>query len=493
MSLEEVTDDITALMADCYADPLKHVMVSYPWGKGTLIGFDGPLNWQRDFLIEVGVEVRKRGFDGIHAVDPIRFSTASGHGIGKSCLTAWLIRWIMDTRVDAVGTVTANTNIQLRTKTVSELSKWHMLGLTKHLWVLNAGGAGSMNMYRVDRPKTWRVDAITSKEENSESFAGQHAINSTSFYIFDEASGIPDKVYEVRDGGLTDGEPMSFDFSNPTRNSGRFKENMEGRHRERYIRRQIDSRDVEITNKRLFKQWIEDYGEDSDFVKVRILGQFPDASSLQFIPTSYYTKNVMLDVHITPTDPLVMGVDVARFGDDQSVIWVRQGRDCESQGVWVYREVTTTHLAGEVARIAAEKSPDTIFIDGGGVGGGVVDRCRQIGLEVIEINFGEKATQPGAANMRAQCWINLKDALKDGIRLPEDADLRSDMTGVEYGYDARNNVLLEKKEDMKKRGLMSPDKCDALALTYALPVSPNRSGYSGQQFTKTQSDYDPFA
>jgi hypothetical protein len=493
MSLAETSLDIAELMAECYADPLKHVMVSYPWGTGSLTGRDGPMEWQRGFLIEVGQEVKARGFDGINAVEPIRFSTASGHGIGKSCLTAWLIRWIMDTRVNATGTVSANTNAQLRAKTWSELARWHHLGLTKHLWKLNAGGAGSMNMYRIGHSETWRVDAQTSKEENSEAFAGQHEVTSTSFYIFDEASGIGDKIYEVREGGLTDGEPMLFDFSNPTRNSGRFKENMVGRHRARYIRRHIDSRTVEITNKALFKQWIEDYGIDSDFVKVRILGQFPDASSLQFIPTSYFTKNVNLEVVVTPTDPLVMGVDVARFGDDQSVIWLRQGRDAESQGCWVYREVTTMHLAGEVARIAAEKSPDAIFIDGGGVGGGVVDRCRQLGMEVIEVNFGEKATQTGAANMRAQCWINLKDALKDGIRLPDDPDLRTDMTSVEYGYDPRNNVLLEKKEHMKARGLMSPDKCDALALTYAFPVLPNRAGYGGEQYAKTQSEYDPLA
>jgi hypothetical protein len=148
----------------------RHVLISYPWGSGSLEGRVGPDTWQREFLIELGSEVKKRGFDGVTAVDPIQFSTASGHGIGKSCMTAWVIRWIMDTRPDAKGIVTANTAEQLRTKTWAELAKWHHLGLTKHWWVLNAGGGGSMNMYNRLHKETWRVDAQTCREENSEAF-----------------------------------------------------------------------------------------------------------------------------------------------------------------------------------------------------------------------------------------------------------------------------------------------------------------------------------
>ena len=487
----DVELQLADLMAECYANPLKHVMVSYPWGSGSLEGRTGPDTWQAEFLRELGAEVRKRKFDGVTAVDPIQFATASGHGIGKSCMTAFIIRWIMDTRPFSKGIVTANTSEQLRTKTWAELAKWHHLGLTKHWWTLNAGGGGSMNMYHNAHRETWRVDAQTCREENSEAFAGLHAANATPFYIFDEASAVPDKIWEVREGGLTDGEPMTFDWGNPTRNSGRFFENMEGRFRHRFIRRSIDSRDVAITNKELFKKWIEDYGEQSDFCKVRIFGQFPSAGELQFIPGEDVTKGVGLEVHVTPSDALVMGVDVARFGDDQSVIYLRQGRDAESQGLYTYRGVDTMTLASEVARIAAEKKPDAIFIDGGGVGGGVIDRCRQLALEVIEINFGSKATQRGYANMRAQMWGNMRDALRDGVRLPDSDDLRVDLTGLEYGYNLRNDIQLEKKEDAKKRGLTSPDLADALALTYCLPVAPNRMGYDGGQYTNTKHEYEP--
>jgi len=221
---------------------------------------------------------------------------------------------------------------------------------------------------------------------------------------------------------------------------------------------------------------------------------FPDAGSLQLIPMHLYEDNVHLDVHVGPSDPLVMGVDVARFGDDKSVIWLRQGRDAESQNDFarqVFTKVDTMQFAARIAELNHEKNPDAILIDGGGVGGGVIDRCRQLGLDVIEVNFGAKATQPGMSNMRSQMWSNLREALKVGVRLPEDEDLRTDLTSVEYGYNMKNDLQLEKKDDLKKRGLSSPDLADALALTYALPVYPNRAGYEGAQF-KTGGDYNPF-
>jgi len=474
-----------------YDDPLGHVLFSYPWGEGPLTGRSGPQAWQEEFLRDVGAAVRSRRFDGVHAVPPLMYSTASGHGIGKSALVAWLIRWIMDTRPFAKGIVTANTGEQLRTKTWAELAKWHNMGITSHWWHLNSG-AGSMNYYHQDYREQWRCDAQTCREENSEAFAGLHAANSTPFYIFDEASGVPDKIFEVREGGLTDGEPMVFDFGNPTRNTGRFFQNMAGQFSKRYNRRHIDSRTVEQTNKALFDQWAQDYGEDSDFFKVRVRGMFPDAGSLQFIPMSLIEHNVDRDIYVGPHDPLIMGVDVARFGDDDSVIYMRHGRDCSTPGFKRYTKVDTMTLASEIARFARQYRPDAVMIDGGGVGGGVIDRARQLGVEVIEINFGAKPTQHGFANMRAQMWSNMREALKEGVRLPNEQDLLSDLSGVEYGYTVTNLLKLEAKDDMKKRGLRSPDLADALALTYALPVMPNRPGYDGM-YTETRKDYDPFS
>jgi hypothetical protein len=489
--LQAAHAELAKAIGQFYDDPLGHVLFSYPWGRGPLTGRKGPQAWQTDFLLEVGEEVRARGFDGVNAVEPLQMSTASGHGIGKSALTAWLIRWIMDTRPFSKGVVTANTGEQLRTKTWSELAKWHSMGITRAWWVLTSG-SGSLSYYHRDYREQWRCDGQTSRDENSEAFAGLHAANATPFYIFDEASGISDKIFEVREGGLTDGEPMTFDFGNPTRNTGRFFRHMEGDLRHRYIRRFIDSRTVEQTNKELFERWVHDFGEDSDFVRVRVRGMFPRAGSLQFIPGPLYDDNVMLDVHVGPTAPVILGVDVARFGDDQSVIWTRQGRDAEAYPPQIYRGIDTMQLAAKVVELADARNADSVFIDGGGVGGGVVDRCRQLGLAVQEINFGAKATEPGYANMRAQMWGRMRDALKDGVRLPLMPDLRTDLTGVEYGYNSRNDIQLEAKEEMKKRGLASPDLADALALTFALPVYPSRAGYTGEYVDRSQHEYRPY-
>lgn len=418
------------------------------------------------------------------------YQTEGFHVTHNSALVAWLIRWIMDTRPHCKGVVSANTNEQLRTKTWSELAKWHSLGITSHWFTLNFGGA--LNYYHNDHKLTWRTDAQTCEERNSESFAGLHAAHSTPFFIFDEASSIPDKIWEVREGGLTDGEPMTFDFGNPTRNSGRFYENMQGRYRQYYRRWFIDSREVAITNKELLDRWIEQYGEDSDFVKVRVKGEFPSMGDLQFISSDVVDKCVGLDVYVSPSDPVVVGVDVARYGSDESVILTRHGRDAEAIPHQRFRGADTMQLAARVVAHAHEHMADAVLIDGGGVGGGVIDRCRQLGLDVIEINFGNKATQPGYARMRDQCWGNMKKALKDGIRLPDDPDVRSDLVSLEYGYNARNELVIESKDDAKKRGIASPDLGDALALTYAVPIMPSRAGYDGMQNTGPQHEYDPF-
>lgn len=162
LSYEEVNRQLAEDIQSFYDDPLGHVMYSYPWDEGPLRGRKGPQIWQTEYLLEVGEQVLERGFDGIAPVPPQQHSTASGHGIGKSALVAWLIRWIMDTRPMAKGIVTANTGEQLRTKTWAELAKWHGMGITAHWWALNSS-AGAMNYYHKDYREQWRCDAQTWK------------------------------------------------------------------------------------------------------------------------------------------------------------------------------------------------------------------------------------------------------------------------------------------------------------------------------------------
>lgn len=171
-----------------------------------------------------------------------------------------------------------------------------------------------------------------------------------------------------------------------------------------------------------------------------------------------------------------MGVDVARFGSDQSVIRTRVGRDATGFVPIRMREVDTMTLAGLVAqhvnRLKALSLRVVIFVDGGGVGGGVVDRLMSLGYDVIEVQFGGKASDPKTyMNKRAEMWGLMKEWLLIGSIDKDDA-LATDLTSVEYGFTSKDQIQLERKEDMRKRGVASPDDGDALALTFAFPVPP---------------------
>ena len=492
---DAVERDIADALAECYADPLRHVLISYPWGVrgGPLEGHDGPDVWQREFLVEVGEEVKKRKFDGVNAVDPIQFSTASGHGIGKSCMTAWLIRWIADTRPHSVGTVSANTERQLRSKSWAELAKWHHMGLTQHWYQLNAG-AGSLNMYHRQHSETWRVDAQTCKEENSEAFAGQHRDTSTSYYIFDEAGGISDKIFEVREGGLTDGEPMTFDWGNPTRNSGRFHANMVGRYRHRFIRRHIDSRTVKITNKPYIDRLIEDYGIDSDYVKVRVLGMFPSASMHQFISTD--DVNEAMRREMSPREynfaPVIIGVDPAWTGEDEFVIMLRQGLNSQLLGKYE-RNDNDVQMAQLIAQFEDDHDADAVFVDGG-FGTGIVSIGEAMGREWQIVWFSGKSTDQGCFNKRAEMWNAVRQWLKKGGSLEDDDVMRADLTGPELVPRLDGKIHLESKDHMQARGLASPNRADALAITFAFPVAqrPGRGvAFNPKSEASTQHEYDP--
>lgn len=454
-------------MALFYDDPYGFVMYSFEWGKGELKGRQ-PEEWQKDFLIEWGEDIKERGFDGVNAVKPIRTAVASGHGIGKSALTSWIILFIMSTRPRCKGTVTANTSKQLETKTWAELEKWTSRCITGHWFTIN-----SEKIYHNSDPKNWFCARQTCKEENSESFAGQHAVDSTSFYIFDEASAVPDKIWEVAEGGLTDGEPMFFAFGNPTRATGRFTQCFK-KLRHRWRTKQIDSRSVTLTNKEQIQEWAEDWGDDSDFFRVRVKGQFPRFGVVQLISTETVedAAGKHLDERVYAHMPVILGVDVAREGDDMHVIVKRQGRASWILGKYRHLPNETMGLANLVAQFEEEHNADAVFIDGVGVGGGVVDRLRELGHTPIEVNAGRRADDDKTfSNKRSEMWWKMREWLDAGGRIPDDQQLIDDLTAPEYSYDNGERVKLESKKDMKKRGLASPDVADAYSMTFAAPVS----------------------
>jgi hypothetical protein len=459
-----------------YADPLGFVIGMFPWGEpGTPLEREtGPDDWQAEFLLDVGRHVDEQGFDGQNPVKPLRSAVSSGHGIGKSVIVSWLVTWLMSTRPHCQGTITANTMNQLSTKTWAAVTRWMRLCRTAHWFEIN-----SDRMYRIGHRESWFCAPASSKEENSEAFAGQHARDSTSFYIFDEASAIPDKIWEVAEGGMTDGEPMLLAFGNPTRTSGRFHAACFGTERHRWSPRIIDSRSSRFTNKQQIDEWISTYGEDSDFVRVRVRGLPPSASDLQFISTSDVAGAQRRLVEALDDEPLVVGLDVARGGSDECVFWFRLGPDA--------RSIPPIIIPGEKARdsmklvaVAADvldrahgptrRKPDMLFVDGTGIGGPICDRLKQLGHKnVIEVQFAGESPDPKLANMRAYMWSRLREWLPHGS-IPNTPTLETQITAPGYHHDKQDRVVLESKDAMKARGADSPDQADALALTFAMPV-----------------------
>lgn len=468
-------EELIELMAALRNDPLKFVHAAYPWGqKGPLADYDGPDKWQTELLKDIGREARSRAFDGALPVLPIREAISSGHGIGKSTTSGWITNWILSTRPHSVGTVTANTYPQLETKTWPAILKWTKLCITAHWFIIGADKISAKCS-----PDSWFVSAQTCRRENSEAFHGQHAANSTSWYLFDEASAIPDEIWEAAEGGLTDGEPMIFAWGNPTRNQGKFHRIVFGSDRNRWKQRIIDSRECKFTNKQLIEEWVNDWGEDSDFVRVRVRGMAPRAGDFQFIDQDRITEAQRRLPKCLPDDPLIAGFDVSGGGAAWNVIAFRRGYDA--------RTIPPIRLPGEFTRgdrgpmlskltdVLSDQRPGhkvaMMFVDSA-FGAPYVERLRAMGFtNVQEVNFGAASPDRHQANMRAYMWNKLRDWLEHGA-IVTDPVLENDLVGPCADRNRRDQLVLESKQDMQKRGIDSPDNADALALTFAAHVPP---------------------
>ena len=463
-SEERLIDDIGV-----YArDPLGYCLYAFPWEEpGDLVESRGPRVWQADILRTIGHHLASP-----QRFKPLQIAVASGHGIGKSALIAMICNWALSTCDDCRIVVTANTEAQLVTKTWPEVSKWFGRAINTHWWFPTATKIAAREK---GHENTWRLDRETWSENNTEAFAGLHNVGKRIVVIYDEASSIPAKIWEVTEGALTDEgtEIIWLAFGNPTQNTGRFRECF-GLFKHRWVQRQIDSRTVEGTNKAQIKQWIEDYGEDSDFCRVRIRGEFPRAGTSQFIPCDLVAAARKRKVHNYQHHWKILAVDVARFGDDQTVIGLRQGPKYTT--LERVRGLTVPQTAMRVMQCITEHEPRGVIIDGDGIGGGVVDYvnlhhakwiAEHPNCRFVEFHGGGKPTDGYMYfNWRAEMWGAVKEWLKDA-EIPDDPEIETDLTGPEYSFSSKNQIQLEKKDDMKKRGLASPDNGDTISMSFA--------------------------
>ncbi len=473
----DIDHELAREMAEFYADPVSFVLFAYPWGiEGTPLASEtGPDDNQIEFLESLGREVEDRGFDGSNPVLPIQMAETSGHGTGKSAMGAWLTDWILSTRPHSMGTVTAGTAKQLDERTWAAIAYWTKMCITAHWFDIQAGG-----IYHKQFPDTWKVSCQTSKEENAQSFAGQHARTSTSWYLFDEASEVPDKVFQTAYGGLTDGEPMFFAWGQPVRNTGEFYRICFGDLAPRWNHRRVDGRTSRFTNKALINQWIADYGETSDYVKVRVFGLPPSADELQYIDKArveaarHRVQAVLID------EPLIAGFDVSGGGKAWNVIRFRRGLDGNPHGFSPIRipgehDPERSQRVGICAELLRDKRPGrniaAMFIDSA-FGAVIVSRLRALGFtNVYEVNFGGSSPDIHRLNMRAHMWAKAKEWLLLGA-LPNDEKLCGQLCLPGYHINNSGKLVLESKADIQGRGEQSPDDADAFCLTFAQPVAP---------------------
>ena len=463
------------LLASCYDDPVKFVLSVFPWGKGPLKD-EYPRAWQLQYLKDLGAHIRDRNFNFKDAVRPIRFSTVSGHGIGKTCLSAWLILFLHHTREKSVGTVTSNTSKQLFGKTWREVKKWHRMSLLTEMSDCNYA-QGNMTL-RNKMDHTWKVEAITAEKENADALQGQHEKSSSSFYIMDECSGIDREIFRSLDGGLAHGEGHMHCFGNGLRSSGEFYD-QHHRKKSQWVTRSISTLDVFGEDHPWSREKLAELGPESNEAAIRVWGRFPSSATTQLIPFKDLDHSMKRAGNLlyTSRDRLIFGVDVAREGDDRSVIFPRRGpvADGFEHRVDVMKEKDTMDLVERILQRIRLEQPDLVVIDATGVGGPVVDVLqRQPGIReglIQGVNSSSKSPEPYRANYRAHMYMELKSRVcRREIRLPDWQDLRDELGAIEYLYRKSDNWMqLEAKSAMKSRLGRSPDLADALALTFALP------------------------
>ena len=466
-----------------YANPLGFVRGIFPWGtRGPLEPYKEPDAWQCEFLEWLGDEIRARNFNGVDPVLPIKGAVSSGHGIGKGALTGMLVTFLMSTRREAKGVITANTSTQLQDKTWAAITTWVKRSLTAHWFEINTS-----IMYRKGFRDAWKCSPQTCDPDNSEAFAGQHNVNSTSFYLNDEDSNVPESIHEVQEGGLTDGEPMQFLFGNATRRRGTFYDVCHGGKGQRWKVWVLDARDCRFPNKELIAEQLEDWGgEDSDRFRVRVRGLPPKAEDAQFIDAQRVLDAQKRNVVVLPDEPLVAGCDLAWGGNDDNYIYFRRGRDARSippikiPGALTRDPgVLTNRLADILSANYDGQRVAMLFLDSAGIAGAVGTRLRNLGhLNVLEVNFGADSPDPKCRYMRDFMWREMKDWLLVGA-IDKSPRLESDLTAPGLREDNLQRVWLESKKDMRIREVISPDAGDALALTFAQKVQPKRNPNAG--------------
>jgi hypothetical protein len=420
-------------------DPVKFVRVVLQ---------ENPLKWQEELLRKIAAGKR-------------RISVRAGHGVGKSTVCSWAIVWVMCTRFPQKCVMTAPTAGQLFDALFSELKAQ----VNKLPPVLrDSFDVLSDRISLKAAPESSFASARTSSSERPEALAGIHSEN--VLLIVDEASAVPEPVFEAAAGSMSGHSACTILIGNPTRNSGLFYRT----HHELssdWDTMHVSCLDIPLVSKDFVEQIKATYGEGSNAFRIRVLGEFAVADNDTLIAAELVDTAMGRDVPVDVSDGMIYGLDVARFGTDRSALCKRKGNVVMEVKSWGGLDLM--QLVGAVVNEARTDNPVEICVDTIGLGSGVADRLREMGYNVRDVNVAESsAMNPNANKLRDELWLAVKDWLATRtVRIPNDQTLRHELVAPRYNFSSSGKIVVESKDAMKKRGMRSPDLADAVCLTFA--------------------------
>ena len=420
-----------------------------------------PYDYQEEFLNAISDGERK-------------MSVRSGHGTGKSTSASWAMLWFLLLRFPNKVVVTAPTSSQLFDALFAELKRW-INELPPHLQQLLTVKSDRVEL--TSAASEAFISARTSRAETPEALAGVHSEN--VLLVVDEASGVPEKVFEAAAGSMSGHSATTLLLSNPTRSSGTFYESQTRMSKSWWTRR-WSCVDSPLVSDEFVEEMRERYGEESNAFRIRVLGEFPMADDDTIIPFHLAHSATQRDIEMTPDIKPIWGLDVARFGTDKTALCKRYGNVVTDIDAWQGLDLMQTvgRVMAEYEALPSSQRPTEILVDSIGVGGGVVDRLRELGVPVRGINVGEApAMGKTYMNLRSELWFKTKGWLEDrSCKIPRDDQLVAELTGIRYAFTSSGKMKAESKDAMRKRGLKSPDLADALCLTMASDAVTALSG-----------------
>lgn len=408
-----------------------------------------------------------------------RTTIRSGHGCGKSTTASWLIMWFLCTRPYAKVACTAPTARQLSDILWSELSKWMRHSILADEFVVQKD-----KIFHKSSPKEWWCRAISpsvkaSKDEQAETLAGLHGDH--LLIVCDEASGIPDPVFVPLEGALTQEDNKVLLIGNPTKNKGYFYDtHFDTKVKDNWNKLHWDSRKSSNVTKEMTDYFANKYGIDSNVFRIRVAGEPPLEDEKTLISLAWAQQCIDSGVLAGEYDPLYLGIDVARYGDDKSIILPRKGLQVFD---WdTFQSMNTITLGGHCNAIYAELEASGMAVDEIGVGAGVVDWLQKNGHErtCFGVNVATQSSDPKKFHrLRDELWWRVREKCQKGlynfpatkikgaggVDLILGEELANELSTPLYDFDNNGAIIVESKRDMKKRGIASPNIADALCLT----------------------------